>query len=721
MKINIAEHAGFCFGVKNALDLVAQSIKEVRKLYTYGNIIHNPHIVKELEEKGVYAVQDISELPESAENGAVVIRSHGVPPQVYAELEAKGYGIIDATCPRVKSIHTKADEASKKSETTIIIGEKEHPEVTGIKGWAGSNSYVVYSRDDVDALPEIMSALVVAQTTITGEKWAQMLRLLNNRINEIEAFMSICPATEERQEEARKLAEASDHVIVIGGKDSSNTQKLYETCAIKCKQTQYIERTEELSIEKIRQNDIISVVAGASTPDWLIREVYLRMNEIKEALENNADENIAEEQEPPAAEQANADFMEEDENIAEEQEPPAAEQANADFMEEVEKSFVRVRRGQILSGTVVQVTDDEAYINIGYKTDGILTKAEMTADGGVSPADVLKTGEEIDVEVLTFNDGQGNMLLTRKRIESKNKWNEFVETAEDKKEFSCKVNKAVKGGLLAKTEGFDTFIPASQVGLRFVKDLASYEGKEIKVEIIDIDNRQKRIIASHKNILQKEEDKKLEELIGKFKKHDVIKGRVKRLADFGAFVDIGGIDGLLHIRDISWNNIKHPSEVLHEGDEIEITVLNTDFERKRISLGYKQLLPKPWDMAAEKYLVGDNVEGKIVRIVPFGVFVELEPGIDGLIHISQIATRRLERPEDELRVGDMVKAKVMEVSPAKKKISLSRREVLLEEQKAKEKAEKQKKEEQDEEIAYELPPYKETSVSLADFFPKTDE
>jgi (E)-4-hydroxy-3-methyl-but-2-enyl pyrophosphate reductase len=698
MTVRVAKHAGFCFGVKNAIDLVLKSIPENKALFTYGHIIHNPHVIRELEEKGVRTVLDIDALPEASEGAAVVIRSHGAPPEVYGALKSKGYKIIDATCPYVKRVHKKAKEAADAGVPVIIIGEKEHPEVIGTKGWAGENSHVVYVEEDVAALPELKSALVVGQTTIAKQKWDDILGLLQQRIPELEGFMSICSTTEERQEEAEALAKASDHVIVIGGRNSSNTRKLFEACSRHCKDTRHIEDIKELSIEIIDKNDIITIVAGASTPDWLIREVYLRMSEDEKTLAENS---VAGEENGGGG-------------------PTTVEQANADFMKEIDKSFVKLHRGQLLNGTVVQVTDDEVYVNVGYKTDGILSKAEFSIDGTANPKDSLNIGDEIEVEVLTLNDGQGNVLLSKKRIEAKNRWNDFVNELEEDKEYTCRINKVVKGGLLTKIEGYDAFIPASQVGLRYVEDLSGFEGKEMVVGIIDVDKRQKRIVASQKKVLQKEARQKQDELWGSFKKGDIVRGTVKRLADFGAFVDIGGIDGLLHIRDISWNNIKHPSDVLHEGDEFDVLILNTDPEKRRISLGLKQLLPKPWDLAPEKYIVGDTVEGKVVRIVPFGAFVELEPGIDGLIHVSQIATRRLERVEDELRLGDMVKAKVMEVIPAKKKISLSRRELLMDEQRtAAPKDEPKNKEEEVE--TYELPPVQETTVSLADFFPKSDE
>lgn len=394
---------------------------------------------------------------------------------------------------------------------------------------------------------------------------------------------------------------------------------------------------------------------------------------------------------------------------------------SADFMQQIEDSFVRIRRGQFITGTVVQLTDDEAFINIGYKSDGILTKAEFSVAGNISPKSVLNIGDEVEVEVIAMNDGQGNVVLSKKKIEAKGLWNDFVAEIEGEgdKEYVCKVNKVIKGGLLGKINGYNTFVPASHTSLKFKDNLDEFLGKEIPVVILEADKKQKRLVASHKAVLEKEEARKMEEIWASFNKGDEVEGTVKRVADFGAFVDIGGIDALLHIRDISWVNIKHPSEVLAAGDKVKAVVLHTDLEKRRISIGTKQLTPKPWDLADEKYLVGSTIEAKVVRLVPFGAFVELEPGIDGLVHISQISSKRVERVEDVLRIGDTVTAKVLEVDSKKKKISLSIKALIVEAEEEKApKVEKPKKEKEEKIV---IPPVQETTVSLADFFPKADE
>ena len=422
-----------------------------------------------------------------------------------------------------------------------------------------------------------------------------------------------------------------------------------------------------------------------------------------------------------------------------------------DFLAELEKTFVKIRRGQFIKGVVVQVSDDEVCVNIGYKSDGIIRKEDLTADGTQSPAELFQPGDEIEAEVITLNDGEGNVRLSRKKIESQLKWKALVEEMDQDAIYECKVLKVIKGGVLSKLEGYDAFIPASQLSLKYVEDLSVFVGQTLEVKIIDIDKRQKRFVLSHKEVLRKKAEEEEKKLFESFEKGSVVKGTVKRLTDFGAFVDVGGVDGLLHITDISWARIKHPKDVLHENQEIEVKIINVDPEKKKISLGYKQLQPKPWDLVPQKYLVGDVVEGKVVRIAQFGAFVELEPTIDGLVHISQVANRRIEKVEDVLSLGQVIQAKVLEVNAEKKRISLSIR-ALLEDQRATEPEEHEEEREtaprvernnadrsadrserfgnnnrrerfnngrsDEEKFSYTLPPVEEATTSLADLFSK---
>ena len=692
-RIIVAQNAGFCFGVARAVDSVNETIGKYRHIYTYGELIHNKDVIVDLEKKGVRITEDIDSVPQE-ESTVIIIRSHGVSKAVYQKIENRGFELLDLTCPFVARIHNRVIEAGDMP--VVIIGAEDHPEVTGIKGWAQGPVYVVNTAEDAATIPSLDEALVVAQTTITHDLWDEIVTVLRERIVNLELFNSICDTTQKRQKEAVELAKKSDIVLVVGGKHSSNTEKLYKLCKNNCQKTYYIDNIAELPLENVTNHDIISIVAGASTPDRLIREVKTLMSDVEKVV----DAEVAEETEVSTTEQEQS-------------------QANEDFMAEIEKSFVYIKRGQIVTGTVVQISDSEICVNIGYKSDGIIKKENLTASGDANPQDLFKVGDEIEAEVVTLNDGEGNVVLSRRSIESKLKWKELVESLDETAVYTVKVDKVVKGGVLAKLEGYDAFIPASQLSLKYVEDLNEFVGKELEVNIIEADKRQRRFVLSHKNILKVQAEEQEKKLYETFKKGDKVTGKVKRLTDFGAFIDIGGVDGLLHITDISWVKIKHPSDVLNVGDEIEVLIMNVDPEKKRISLGLKQLSPKPWDLVPEKYLVGDTVEGTVVRIMPFGAFVSLEPTIDGLIHISQVTNRRLEKVEEELRIGDKVTAKIMEVNPAKKRISLSIRALMDEPEKpAKREDDSRQREEK---FHYEIPPVEEATSSLADFFPKMDD
>ncbi len=714
----LAKNAGFCFGVKRAVEAAEKNYGN--RIVTLGPLIHNKDVVQSLEDKGVRCVESIDDVKLGE---TVVIRSHGATPEVYDELKSKGIGYIDATCPFVKRIHEHVIKAREEGQSVVIVGEAGHPEVDGILGWAGANAYVVYTQEDLAALPEIESCVVVAQTTITQDKWRQILSALEKKIPVITPFMSICSATQQRQDEAKQIAQRSDVMIVVGGRQSSNTRKLFELCKTYCKNVYHIEHKSELSLEKMRFGDIIGIVAGASTPDTMIREVFDYMIENEKVLP------VAEGEQVTTEETAANDMVdaESDTGSTADEAAPSQEatetkatQAPAtekdEFLEGLEK-VVRLKKGQIITGNIVQVTDDDVCVNIGYKSDGIILRNELSLDD-INPKDAFHIGDEIEAEVISLNDGEGNVLLSRKRIEKKLNWQKIQENVGTDKLYKCVVKKAVKGGVTTKIEGYSAFIPASHLSLKYVEDLKQFEGKELEVTLIDADKKQERLVASYKGVLLKEKKENEKKLWEGFTKGQHVTGVVKRLTDFGAFVDIGGVDGLLHISDLAWNRVKQPSDVVSEGQELELVVLNVDAAKKKIALGYKQLMPKPWDLVTEKYAIGDVVSGKVVRIVPFGAFIQLESGIDGLVHISQISAHRLEKVEDALRVGDEVEAKVLEVNPDKRKISLSIKALLPVAEKP---VEKQETVEREDDFHYEIPPVQESTVSLADFFPKKDE
>ena len=599
---------------------------------TLGPVIHNPQVVEELQALGVTPVESLDQV---APGSRVVIRAHGVGRRVLEALKDKGCEIIDATCPFVKRIHAIAQNAPG---ALIVFGEAGHPEVQGILGWAGREAFAALTREDAERLPPLTEATLVAQTTQIQSAFRAMAEVLKSRIPQLQVYDTICSATRDRQAACVETARQVDEMIVIGGRQSANSQKLKALAEGVCPRTLLIETADELPEGELPPGGRIGITAGASTPDCIIKEVVARMNDI-------------EKKEAPIEETQDQTVM---------------------SMEDVEKTLVQIRPGQVITGTVVQITDDEVCVNVGYKADGLVKKSDLSSTD-------VKIGDEIEVEVVKVNDGEGNVLLSQKNIINRKAWEDIC-AKEEAGEFVEGVGKeAVKGGLLADVEGVRTFIPASQLDLRYVEKIDSFVGQPMTLKIIEIDRTKKRIVASRKAVLQAEEAEKKKQIWASLEVGTVVKGIVRRLADFGAFVDIGGVDGLVHVTDLSWGRVKHPSDVVSVGQEIDVKILNVDPERERISLSYKQTQPKPWSVADQKYPVGSVVEGKVVRITTFGAFVELEPGLDGLVHISQCALTRIAKVEDAVNVGDIVRVKVLDVNTEAKRISLSIREVLEDE------------------------------------------
>ncbi len=631
MQLTIGKHAGFCFGVKRAVDAAFALAQEGKPCYTLGPLIHNPQVVRRLAEMGIRAVDSLDEI----ERGTVVIRSHGVRPEVYAECRRRGLNMVDATCPHVERVHQLVDRYSEDGSPVVVIGEEDHPEVVGIAGWAHGDVYVVPSVQEVGRVPRLSRALAVAQTTIRADRFAEITRALRQRVQDLTVQDTICRATALRQQEAAELSARVDAMLVVGGKNSSNTRKLYETCRLNCARSLLVESKDDIPPGFFSPRDHIGITAGASTPEWSLKEVVTRMND-----------------------------MEKDQVL---------EQADSDFMADVEKTLVKIRTGQTVTGTIVQITDDEVCVDIGYKSDGLMKKTDM-----INP-DACNIGDEIEVEVVKVNDGEGNVVLSQRNIVNRKNWDALMEKY-DAGEYVEGVGKeAVKGGLIATVTGVRAFIPASQLSQRYVEKIEEFVGKTMQLKIIEVDKQKKRIVASRKAVLVEEAARKKKEVWEKLHEGDVVKGIVRRLTDFGAFVDIGGVDGLVHVTDLSWGRVKHPSDVVSPNQEIDVVILSLDPERERIQLGYKQLQPRPWDVAGEKYPVGSIVEGKVVRITTFGAFVELEPGLDGLVHISQCALTRIAKVEDAVQVGQIVRVKVLNVDSEAKRISLSIREALEEE------------------------------------------
>lgn len=716
MKIILAKHAGFCFGVKRAVNRALDLAKQGENVVTLGELIHNKQFVAYLKKKGISTVEEIGQAAQAGSK--VLIRSHGVPPSAYAELERQQVPYEDLTCPFVERIHRRVHEQQAMFDHIIIVGKQDHPEVIGIYGWAGEKALIVGDVEQAKSLPTLGNVLIVAQTTITRELFDTVSREVESKVKSCTVFDSICETTALRQKEAEEIARKSDAMLVIGDRQSSNSRKLYEIAKKYCRNAYFIEDASEVILENFTECDIIGIVAGASAPDWIIREVCTLMELEKTQV---TEENAAVE-----AEAAQAAEAIEAATVADETETAQAVEAEeSSFAEEMEKTFVKIRRGQFVKGVVVHVTDEEVCVNIGYKADGLIKKDDLTLTGDAAPSDLFKEGDEIEAEVVSLNDGVGNVVLSRKKIENQAKWKEFVESLDMDAIYECVVSKTIKGGVLTKFNGYEAFIPASQLSLKYVEDLSVFVDKTLLVKIIDVDKRQKRFVLSNKEALKQQIAEQEKMIFSSFEKGSVVRGVVKRLTDFGAFVDVGGVDGLLHITDISWVRIKHPKDVLSENQEIDVKILNVDPEKKRISLGYKQLQPKPWDLVSEKYVVGETVTGKVVRIAPFGAFVELEPTIDGLVHISQVTNRRIEKVEDVLSLGQEVTAKILEVNPEKKRISLSIRALMQPEKReaaaeGEEKAERKSRARR-EERSFVIPPREEATTSLADLFKMAEE
>ncbi len=626
MEIILAKSAGFCFGVNRAVEKVYSEL-ENSKVYTYGPIIHNKEVTKDLEEKGVAVINSLDEIKEKR---AVVIRSHGVPKVICDELKEKNIDYIDCTCPFVKKIHNIVKKAYEVGNKVIIVGDKTHPEVIGINGWCNNSAIITDDIEEIEKLKldNLSKYILVVQTTFSKDKFEKIQEIIKKYFNNVEINNTICNATSDRQKETIEISKKADIMIVIGDKKSSNTQKLYEISKNFCKKTYYIETIKDLQLNIFETNDkiVVGITAGASTPPAIIKEAIKIMEEMN-------------------------------------------------FEQMLEESFVTLHTGDIVKGTVIQVTNEEVSVNLGYKSDGIIQRGEFSEDPNLKPSETVKPGDEIEVFVIRVNDGEGNVLLSRKRVESQKGMSEIENAFENKTTLKGKFTEVVKNGMIATINGVRVFVPSSQISNKYVENLKDFIGKEYDFNIIEfIKGRRGKLIAGRRDIAEKEAAAKKKEIFDKFNIGDKVKGTVSHLESFGAFIDLGGIDGLAHISELSWNRVTKPQNVLKEGQQVEATIIDLDAEKGKISLSLKDPDKNPWTLTKEKIAVGDIVEGKVVRMVPFGAFVALETGIDGLVHISQISQKRIAKPEDVLEIGQVIKVKVMEINDETKKISLSKKE-----------------------------------------------
>lgn len=628
MEIILAKSAGFCFGVKRAVDHAYSKVGQ-GDIYTYGPIIHNKEVTGDLDNKGVHVIENLDEVKE----GEIIIRSHGVPPSVYEEIEGRGLKYTDCTCPFVKKIHNIVKDNYNKGKSIIIVGNKTHPEIIGINGWCKNTAIIINSIEEAKSieLEKNVSYALVVQTTFQTDVFENIIACLKEKSDDVEVFRTICSATGDRQKEAVEIAKIADQMIVLGDKSSSNTRKLYEISKKYCKNVYLCERICDLELQNIKKNGTMGITAGASTPSVIIKEAVKAMSEME----------------------------------------------NKSFEEMLDDSLVTLRTGQIVKGTVISVSDaGEVSVNLGYKSDGIIARTEFSDDVDVNPADVVKPGDEIEVFVIRVNDGDGNVQLSKKKVDADKNYVVIEEAFNNGTPVTGKVTEQVKGGLIALVNGARVFVPSSQISNRYVEDLSAFIGKEFDFEVLEFDKSKRRIVVGRKALAQKEIDAKRAEVFASINVGDKIEGKVSRIVDFGAFVDLGGVDGLIHISEMSWGRVKKVTDVLSVGDNVTVTVLDVNPEKGKISLSLKDLNADPWKDAETKYAVGNVVGGKVVRMVPFGAFVELEEGVDGLVHISQIAYKHVEKPEDELTIGQEIQAKVTELDLEAKKISLSIKETL---------------------------------------------
>ena len=638
MEIKVAKSAGFCFGVQRAVDALLNK-KDDENISTLGPIIHNEAVVELLKTKGV----DIINVPSDAKEGTkIAIRTHGVCEKTYEEIKKNGE-FIDLTCPFVKKIHNIVNEHYKKGYKIIIAGDKGHPEVDGINGWCENSADIIISEKELEN-KHYDKVCLVAQTTLDSETYKKIKKFLKKSCQNVLIFDTICSATEKRQKEADSLSKISDAMIVIGGKHSANTTRLTSICAKSCANTYQIENFEEIpQILYAPTNNIIGITAGASTPPWIIKEVIGTMEEmIKDGNEISFAEALE-----------------------------AHEKAQA---------LVALKTGDIVKGTVMRVENNGVSVNLGYKSDGFIPAGEVIDDPNADISSIINVGDEIEVFVVRVNDVEGEVTLSKRKIDAIKSEKVLEEACENGTVLEGTVVEVVSGGLVVSAQGGRVFVPASLASDRRMADLSNMKGEKVSFIIKEITKKRGRnkVIGSIRAVMEQQKRALSEAFWAEVEVGKVYNGTVKSLTKFGAFVDIGGVDGLVHISELSWAKIKHPSEVVKEGDVVEVKVLELNKETGKISLGYKKTEDNPWEKAKAELEVGKDIACKVVRIVPFGAFAEIYPGVDGLIHISQVANKRIGKVEDELTIGQHITARVVDLDLENNKIGLSIRAILAE-------------------------------------------
>lgn len=625
MEIILASNAGFCFGVRAAINKGEKLIEEGKgPIATLGPLIHNPQEVARLESLGIKSYDDI----DSVQEKNVLIRTHGVAPSVYQEIEKHGHSYYDCTCPKVKRVQQLAREHAEAGYQVLVLGDCKHPEVMAIVGWTNDTAIVFISLDELKGLSlEGKKVCLVSQTTEKLERFEKAVEYLESlSLEELVVQNTICTATRDRQSDASELAAKVDLMVVIGGYNSANTCKLVSICQDVGVATKHVETATELQDEWFEGVNKIGLTAGASTPDWIIREVIDKMEEL--TMEQGLEQGYG--------------------------------------------TLEPLNLYEVVTGTVVKINSDEVMVDVGGKSEGVIPIKELSFQKDPDVEEIVKVGDEIQVMVIKMENNEGHMVLSKKRADQEKAMDTLQEKYENGEVIEAKVVSDVKGGVIVDI-GARGFVPASHLDTKYVDDIKSFVGNTYRFKIIEFDSNpeNRKIILSRRALLEAEEKEAREQLWDKIAEGQILKGRVQRIANFGAFVDLGGVDGLLHISEMGWGRVKQPTDVVNVGDEIEVYVLSADREKGKISLSLKKLIDNPWDNAAEQFPVGAVLTGKVVRIAPFGAFVALADGVDGLVHISQISWEHIDKVEDALAIGQEVQVKVLEVDEDRKRISLS--------------------------------------------------
>ena len=634
-KLIVAESAGFCFGVRRSVDMAMKLLDEHGACASLGELIHNEDVVGALKAKGMRVVQT----PEEVRAGELVlVRAHGAAPEVYAALEKAGAEIYDATCPKVRAIHKIVARAKEEGRFTIVIGMRAHPEVNAICGWCGEHEVCENVQEIEKWLknkpdPWEKPITVVVQTTQTHSNFTECCDFIKKRCTNAKISDTICLATSTRQEEAAKIASECDAMVVIGGKHSANSVHLAQICAEHCSNVQFIERSEELEMDRLEAADTVGLTAGASTPAWIIKEVRNKMSDEIKVEETTAEKEMS-------------------------------------FDEMLEDSLKTIYNGDKVTGLVVAITGTEISVDLGTKYSGFIPTSEFT-DDGIKVEDAVKVGDTIEAVVVRVNDVEGTAMLSKKRLDAAKMWTDIEDAVESGAVLEGVVTEENKGGVVVNVKGVRVFVPASQTDLPREAELGQLLKKTVRLKITEVNKARKRVVGSIRRVAQAERRERIENIWNEIEVGKKYHGVVKSLTSYGAFVDIGGIDGMVHVSELSWGRIHQPSEVVSVGDEIDVYVINFDREKRKISLGYKDPEGNPWTVFNKKYSVGDVAQVKIVKLMEFGAFAEVVPGVDGLIHISQIANRRIGKPGDVLNVGDVVDAKITAIDDEKHKVSLS--------------------------------------------------